>query len=200
MHARRFTILTATLVALAGMSRIADAKAPAKFQVKFETSAGDFVVEVQRAWAPLGADRFHDAVSKKFYDGCRFFRIVPKFVVQWGINGDPKTQAKWRESTIKDDPVKESNTRGTITFATGGPNTRTTQLFINLVDNGRLDRLGFAPFGKVVKGMKVVDGLYSGYGESPSQSRIQKNGNAYLKANFPKLDYIKKATILKAKK
>ncbi|MFQ5734521.1 MAG: peptidylprolyl isomerase [Planctomycetaceae bacterium] len=175
-------------------------KAPDKFDVLFKTSKGDFTVHVDRSWAPKGADRFYDAVKKGFYNECRFFRVVPRFVVQFGINGDPKTQKKWRESVIRDDPVEESNSLGTVTFATSGKNTRTTQLFINLKNNSRLDSLGFAPFGKVdAKGMKVVEAIHSGYGERPNQGRIQRQGNDYLKESFPKLDYIKSATIVKKK-
>ena len=201
----RITTL-ATLALFFAASNSAFAKAPDKFQVKFETSKGDFVVEVVRSAAPLGADRFHEAVKAGFYNDVRFFRVLKGFVAQFGINGDPEVQKKWRKKTIKDDPVKGSNKRGTITFATAGPNTRTTQLFINLVDNSRLDRFGFAPFGRVIKGMKVVDGLYNGYGEGPpdgtgpNQSKIQSEGNKYLKAKYPKLDYIKKATVVEPKK
>ena len=175
-------------------------KAPETFQVKFETTAGDFVVDVTREWAPIGADRFYEAVKAGFYDECRFFRVVPNFMVQFGINGDPKVQQKWRESTIKDDPVKKSNTRGMVTFATAGPNTRTTQVFINFKDNAFLDRQGFAPFGKVSEGMNVINKINAEYGEQPNQSAIQRRGNEYLKENFAELDYIKKATIVENKK
>lgn len=199
--------LTFTLALLAGAlvhaadGPSADGKAPAKFDVLFKTSAGSFTVSVDRSWAPKGADRFYDAVKKGFYNDCRFFRVVPDFVVQFGINGDPDTQKKWRTSPIKDDPVKESNTTGMVTFATAGKNTRTTQLFINLKDNSRLDSAGFAPFGKVdAKGMKVVAKIYSGYGQRPNQTRIQRTGNDYLEKNFPKLDYIISAKIVKPKK
>ncbi len=176
-------------------------KAPEKFQVRFETSKGVFVVEVVRKWSPNGADRFHELVKKKFYDGCRFFRVIDGFMAQFGINGDPEVETKWRENNIKDDPVVESNKRGFVSFAKSGrPNSRTTQLFINYTDNSRLDESGFAPFGRVTEGMKVVDSLYDAYGESPSQTRIQRDGNEYLKEMFPKLDYIKKATIVTKKK
>ena len=172
--------------------------APATYKVKFETSKGDVIIEVNRAWAPNGADRFHEAVTKKFYDECRFFRNVPNFIVQWGITGNPKVQAQWREATISDDPVKVTNARGTIVFATAGPNTRTTQLFINTRPEGNkfLDDSGFAPFGQVVKGMEVVDALNAEYGERPNQGAIQQLGNDYLKQQFPRLDYIKSATIV----
>ncbi len=176
-------------------------QAPDTFQVKFETTAGDFVVDVTRDWAPKGADQFYEAVKAGFYNDCRFFRVVPNFMVQFGINGNPEVQQKWRTATIADDPVKKSNTRGMVTFATAGPNTRTTQVFINFKDNSFLDRQGFAPFGKVSdEGMKVVDKINAEYGEKPNQSSIQKRGNEYLKENFPKLDSIKKATIVEKKK
>jgi peptidyl-prolyl cis-trans isomerase A (cyclophilin A) len=173
--------------------------APETFRVRFETSCGDFTVEVQRKWAPNGADRFHELVKAGFYDECRFFRVVPGFVVQWGMNGDPAVYTKWKDREIKDDKVTESNLKGFITFASRGPDTRTCQLFINLEDNQRLDTLGFAPFGKVVEGMDVVEKINAEYGQSPNQSLIQEQGNEYLKAKFPKLDYIKKATIVPAK-
>ncbi len=173
-------------------------KAPEKFRVKFETSCGDFTVEVQREWAPLGADRFHELVQAGFYDECRFFRVVPGFVVQWGMNGDPAVYAKWKDREIKDDKVTQSNREGMITFASRGPNTRTCQLFINLADNQRLDDLGFAPFGKVVEGLDVVQKITSEYGQRPQQPLIQEEGNAYLKKEFPKMDYIKKATVVPA--
>ena len=170
-------------------------QAPATFKALFETSAGNFVIEVRRDWAPMGADRFYNLVKNGFYDNCRFFRVVSGFMVQFGINGDPSIQSFWRSANITDDPVKQSNRRGYITFATGGPNTRTTQVFINFGDNNGLDGQGFAPFGRVVSGMNVVDKIYSGYGEQPNQGSIQMQGNAYLEKAFPKLDYIKKATI-----
>jgi len=173
-------------------------KAPEKFRVKFETSCGDFTVEVQREWAPLGADRFHELVQAGFYDECRFFRVVPGFVVQWGMNGDPAVYAKWKDREIKDDKVTQSNRKGMITFASRGPNTRTCQLFINLADNQRLDDLGFAPFGKVVEGLDVVQKITSEYEDRPQQPLIQEEGNAYLKKEFPKMDYIKKATVVPA--
>lgn len=175
-------------------------KAPETYQVKFETTAGDFVVDVTRAWSPNGADRFYEAVKAGFYDDCRFFRVVPNFMVQFGINGNPEVQQKWREANIKDDPVTKSNTRGMVTFATAGPGTRTTQVFINFKNNSFLDNQGFSPFGKVSEeGMKVVDKINSQYGEQPNQSSVQRQGNEYLKANFPKLDYVKKATIVEKK-
>ena len=171
--------------------------APATFRANFETSGGVFVVEITRAWAPKGADRFYNLVKYGYFDGGRFFRVVPNFMVQFGINGDPKLNAVWSEANITDDPVTQSNKRGYITFATRGPNTRTTQLFINFKDNAGLDGQGFAPFGQVVSGMEVVDKINAEYGESPNQGLIQTQGNAYLTKAFPRLDYIKKATILK---
>ena len=167
-----------------------------QFKVKFETSAGDFAIEVRRELAPLGADQFYDLVKNNFYDGQRFFRVVPDFVVQFGIHGDPVVSARWQEATIEDDPVKGSNRRGTICFATAGPNTRTTQLFINLKDNTRLDEMDFAPFGEVVEGMEAVASIFSGYGERPNQGQIERQGNAYLQEEFPELDYIEQARIV----
>lgn len=172
------------------------------YTVKLETSKGDVLIEVHRDWAPIGADHFRELVEAGFYDGCRFFRVLDGFMAQVGINGDPETHAKWSKN-IKDDPVVASNTRGFVTYAkTGAPNSRSTQIFINYGDNSQLDPQGFAPFGKVVKGMDVVEKLYSGYGEGapqgrgPSQQRITYEGNAYLEKQFPKLDYIKKATVV----
>lgn len=191
-----------------GGSRDGSAQSSAKpepvpdiYRVKFETSKGDFVVEATKAWAPEGAERFYLLVKRGFYDEARFFRVVPRFVVQFGINGDPAVQSRWRGMTIADDPVKQSNKRGSVTFATSGPNTRTTQVFINLADNVRLDKMGFAPLGQVISGMEVVDRLYSAYGDGPprgngpSQQLIETQGNAYLERQFPRLDYIQKARV-----
>jgi len=173
------------------------------YKVKFDTSQGTFEIEVHRDWAPNGADRFYNLVKNGFYNDTRFFRVIKGFMVQFGINGNPKISQVWRNANIADDPVEESNLRGFVTFATAGPNTRTTQVFINYGDNPSLDGQGFAPFGKVISGLDVVQHLYSNYGEGaargegPDQSRVQTEGNAYLQKNFPQLDYIKKATIEK---
>ncbi|REJ92810.1 MAG: peptidylprolyl isomerase [Planctomycetota bacterium] len=172
------------------------------FQVKFTTTEGDFVVEVHPEWAPRGAARFRELVEAEYYDGCRFFRVIDGFMAQFGMHGDPDVNAKWSKQTIKDDKPQKSNTRGRITFATSGPDSRTTQLFINFDDNSFLDDQGFAPFGEVVEGMDVVDALYDGYGEGaprgkgPSQGKIAAQGNDYLKQSFPELDYIETARIV----
>lgn len=178
-------------------------KAPETFQAKFDTSKGVFVIEVTRAWAPNGADRFYNLVKNGYYDEARFFRVISGFMVQFGINGDPALNSVWSGARIPDDPVQESNKRGFVTFAMGGPNTRTTQIFINYADrNMGLDEQGFSPFGKVIEGMEVVDKINSEYGEGapqgkgPNQSRVQSEGNAYLTKDFPNMDYIKTATIL----
>jgi len=171
-------------------------QAPAEFKVRFDTSKGPVVIEVHRDWAPNGVDRFYELVKSGYYDEARFFRVVPNFVVQWGINKDPKISQKWSQNFIPDDPVKESNHLGYITYAKRGPDTRTTQLFINLADNASLDAMGFAPFGKVSEGMEVVQNLYSGYGQTPDQNLIQLQGNDYLQSQFPQLDYIKTARVL----
>ena len=172
------------------------AQAPASYRARFETSAGTFVIAVTRTWAPGGADRFYNLVRPGFFDGTRFFRVVPGFIVQFGLSGNPVISARWRAATIPDDPVIRHNTRGTLTFATSGENTRTTQMFINFGDNTRLDASGFAPLGRVAEGMDVVDHIYSGAGEGPDQGLIQMRGNAYLAAQFPKLDTIARATIV----
>ncbi len=177
-------------------------QAPATFRARFETSQGDFVIEVQRAWAPLGADRFYNLTRSGYFDGVRFFRVLAGFMAQFGIHGDPQVSAAWREQRIQDDPVRQSNTRGLVSYATAGPGTRTTQLFINYGDNRGLDRMGFAPFGRVIEGMEVVDRLYAAYGEGapggrgPNQARIQAEGNAYLAREFPKLDHVRRATLV----
>jgi peptidyl-prolyl cis-trans isomerase A (cyclophilin A) len=168
---------------------------PDSFRVRFETTRGPFVVQVSRAWAPIGADRFYDLTDQHFFDDARFFRVVPGFVVQFGLNGDPKVNEPWDAKRLPDDSVRQTNARGTIVFATQGPKTRTHQLFINLADNARLDGMGFAPIGRVIEGMNVVDSLYADYGESPDQQYIQTLGNSYLDRTFPKLDHIKTARI-----
>ena len=174
------------------------AQAPATFNVKFATTRGDFVVQVNRAWAPLGADRFYNLVKHGFFTDAAFFRVVPGFIVQFGLSADPAVNKAWAHANIKDDRVAESNKPGTITFATAGPGTRTTQLFINFGNNAPLDAQGFAPFGTVTSGMDVVRQIYSGYGESPDQGSITSQGKAYLDKKFPKIDSIKSATIVPA--
>jgi peptidyl-prolyl cis-trans isomerase A (cyclophilin A) len=174
------------------------AKAPAQYDVKFVTTKGDFVLHVTRAWAPQGADRFYNLVTHHFYDGCAFFRVVPKFVVQFGLTGDPAINKAWQDAKINDDPATHSNKPGTITFATAGANTRTTQVFINFGSNSFLDNQGFAPFGEVTSGMDVVQSLYSGYADQPTghQGEITEQGKSYLQKNFPNLDSIKTATVV----
>jgi peptidyl-prolyl cis-trans isomerase A (cyclophilin A) len=171
-------------------------RAPDKFRVRFDTSAGAFVIDVTREWAPIGADRFYNLVKNGYYNDNRFFRVVPGFMVQFGINGDPAIQRNWVNARIKDEPVKQDNTRGYVTFAKcGAPDCRSTQLFINFGNNAFLNGQGFAPFGRVTSGMDVVDKIHSGYGERPDQGRIQSDGNAYLQKEVPRLDFIKSATI-----
>lgn len=175
------------------------------YQVEFVTTKGTIVLDVHRGWAPRGADRFRELVESGYFDGCSFFRVVEGFVVQFGLSGDPSRTAEWKGNTISDDPVFQTNSRGTLTFATGGPNTRTTQLFFNLNDNPRLDKMGFSPFAKVVSGQEVIDALFSGYGEGaprgsgPDQGRLTAEGDPYLSANFPKLDKITTARVLAGK-
>lgn len=200
-----FAVYFSAFTTLLNSHAIAQTKAPESYRVKMETTKGTFYIDVTRSWCPKGADQFYKLVNAGFYNNCAFFRVIENFMAQVGINGDPDTQAKWRDQTIQDDPVAKSNLRGYVSFAkTGAPNSRTTQIFINFGDNRRLDEYGFAPFGTVSKtGMKVVDALYSGYGEGapagrgPSQRRIQMEGNQYLKRDFPRLDYITKATVVK---
>ena len=178
------------------------AKAPEVYEVKFTTTKGGFVVKVTRAWAPQGADRFYNLVKNHFYDGASFFRVLPSFVVQFGLSAYPQVSQVWQSAVIKDDPVKQSNRRGFLTFAMAGPNTRTTQVFINLGGNARLDSMGFSPFGEVTEGMAVVEQLYSGYGEGapqgrgPRQDLIESRGKAYLEKEFPRLDSIQSASIV----
>jgi peptidyl-prolyl cis-trans isomerase A (cyclophilin A) len=178
------------------------AKAPDVYEVKFATTKGDFVIQVTRAWAPLGADRFYNLAANKFFDEASFFRVLSGFVVQFGLHADPQVSNVWRSANLKDDPVTQSNRPGYITFATAGPNTRTTQVFVNLGNNAQLDSMGFAPFGLVTQGMDVVKQLYSGYGEGapsgrgPDQGAVSSQGKSYLDKNYPKLDSIKTATII----
>lgn len=172
--------------------------APDSFRVSFETTRGIFIVEVQRAWSPRGADRFHDLVAESFFDETRFFRVLPGFIAQFGVNNDRKVNEKWDAKTIADDSVSVSNTHGTLVFASDGPNSRSHQLFINLADNKNLDTQGFSPIGRVVTGMSVADSIYAGYGETPNYHLIATLGNSYLKRMFPKLDYIKTARIVGA--
>ncbi|MGH7711970.1 MAG: peptidylprolyl isomerase [Gemmatimonadaceae bacterium] len=178
-------------------------QAPNEFLARFETSKGPFVVELHREWAPRGVDRFYHLVQSQYFDNVRFFRTVSSFMVQFGMHGDPKVNAAWEALPIPDDSVRESNRRGYLTFAmTPAPNTRTTQLFINTVSNRPLDEMGFAPIGRVIQGMDVVDSLYSDYGDAPpsgmgpTQDRIKAEGNAYLEREFPKLDFIRTARIV----
>lgn len=179
----------------------ATGQAPDTYGVKFSTTKGDFIMDVHRAWAPLGADRFYQLVRIGYFDDVAFFRVVAGFMAQVGIHGDPRVNDAWRSQRILDDPVKESNKRGYVSFATSGANSRVNQIFINFGDNSRLDPMGFAPFGKV-RDMSVLDALYAGYGEAapigrgPIQALMQRRGNAYLKASFPQLDYVTRAVIL----
>lgn len=176
--------------------------APQEFDIRFETTKGEFTARAHRDWSPNGVDRLHELVSGGFFEDIAFFRVLDGFVAQFGISGDPGTASEWRQKQIEDDPVKASNTQGTISFAMAGPGTRTTQLFVNLSDNTRLDSMGFSPVAEVTEGMDVVQSLHGGYGEGaprgngPDQGRIQQHGNAYLKESFPKLDYVTKAEIV----
>ncbi|MBI4419998.1 MAG: peptidylprolyl isomerase [Gemmatimonadetes bacterium] len=212
-HNRRVSVLLSLLVLACGGDRAGSAArgrvalllpgsdkssvtAPATFRATFETSKGNFVIDVHRDWAPNGADRFYYLVRNGFYDDTRFFRLVENFVVQFGLSGDPKVSSQWRDAMILDDSVKQSNKRGFVTYAMGGPNTRSTQLFINYRDNSALDGRGFAPIGEVVEGMEIVDSLHKGYGEAPVQAKIRNEGNAYLDREFPKLDKIVRAYVM----
>ncbi|HYL27876.1 MAG TPA: peptidylprolyl isomerase [Candidatus Nitrosotalea sp.] len=200
---KRFTIVALLAAALAGCAGAAKQSAQADtgtYRVLLDTSKGPVLIEVDRSLAPIGAEHFYRLVKAKYYDGARFYRVVPGFVVQWGGAADPAVTQKW-DVTIPDDPVKGSNTRGTVAFAaTGQPNSRTTHLFINLGDNAKLDAMGFAPIGHVVGGgMDAVERIYPGYGEAPNQDQIASQGNAYLKKEFPQLDYIKTARVVSSK-
>lgn len=185
-------------------SQEASRRAPEVYRVEFVTSGGPFTVEVRREWAPRGADRLHNLVRLGFFEGSRFFRVLEGFVAQFGLSGRPAVDSAWRAHPIPDDSVRRTNARGTLTFASAGEDTRTTQLFVNLSDNPRLDGMGFAPVGEVVEGMAVVDSLYAGYGEGaprgrgPSQARIMEEGNAYLEESFPELDHVERARIVEA--
>lgn len=212
-----FALAAATLTAACGESRprpagdsansvalpnAAPAPAPSVFYVRFETSKGPFVVETQRDWAPHGVDRFYHLVQSEYFDSVRFFRVISSFMAQFGMHGEPKVNAAWDKLPIPDDSVVESNRRGYVSFAMAGPNTRTTQFFINTVNNRPLDEMGFAPIGRVVEGMAVVDSLFADYGDAPpggqgpDQGRITAEGNAYLEREFPKLDFIRTARVV----
>jgi len=184
------------IVAALALQDTPDKPAPAEFKVKLETTKGDIVLRVVRDWAPKGADRFHALVKGGLYDDTRFYRVVNKFVAQWGYHGDPKVSAKWLEAKIDDDPVKKKNVRGTVAFAKGGPNTRTVSVFLNLKDNDALDKQGFAPFAEVVEGMEIADKLHSGWGNTPQQKKILEQGNAYLDKEYKELDRIKTARVM----
>ncbi|MEZ5355822.1 MAG: peptidylprolyl isomerase [Bryobacteraceae bacterium] len=211
----RNRIAVAALLALAGcgstVDKTAEKKAPAEvkkapppaeYRVKLETTKGDIVIAVKREWAPLGADHFHRLVTSGFYDGVKFHRVLKKFIAQWGINGNPQTHQLYAMVRIADDPPKRKNKRGTVTFAKIGPNSRTTEVFINLRDNAQLDTTGFAPFGEVVEGMDVADTLTYLYGDlaprgaGPDPVKAQQVGNVYLERDFPRLDAIEKASVL----
>ena len=180
---------------------LATEKAPDLYRVKMETTAGNFVIEVHREWAPLGADRFYNLVKIGYFTDAAFFRVLAGFMAQAGFHGDPAVSQAWLNSRIKDDPVTKSNSQGMVTFAMGGPNTRSAQIFINYGDNSYLDNSGFAPFGQVVEGFESVSALHSGYGEGepkgkgPAQGKVYRLGNEYLKTEFPELDYIVRAAI-----
>jgi peptidyl-prolyl cis-trans isomerase A (cyclophilin A) len=201
--ARYFLLLFLSALASQQVAaQIIDEQAPATFRARFETSQGPFVIDVHREWAPIGADRFYTLVKRGFYNDVRFFRVLNGFMAQFGLNGDPKRQGEYAAANLIDEPAKQSNRRGFVTFAKeSSPNTRYTMVFINYKDNSYLDADGFAPFGQVIVGMDVVDKLYSGYGRQnvPDQRRIKSEGNAYLLAEYPKLDYIKTARIEAAK-
>jgi peptidyl-prolyl cis-trans isomerase A (cyclophilin A) len=201
------SVLTISLFLLAagcgGRKKAEAVQAPPQYKVRLQTTKGDVVILVHRDWSPLGADHFYELTNMGFYNDTRFFRALKGFIVQWGINGDPKVNKDWSEISIKDDPPKVSNKTGTVVFAMAGPNTRTTQVFINLGDNsGSLDPQGFTPFGEVIQGMENVQNVYMDYGEGapqgsgPSQAAIADIGTPYLEEHFPKLDYIKKAQVL----
>ena len=202
--------IAAAIITTAGVATLAQSKlsdpsaltetAPELFRARFETSKGPFVIEVHRAWAPIGTDRFYNLVKNGFYDGTRFFRVRPGFMAQFGINGNPQIQSAWQRAFLRDDPVTQKNVRGFVSFTTEGrPQSRFTQIFINYADNSHLDADGFAPFGQVVDGMETVEKLFSPSDPQPDQRRVLREGNEYLQAEFPKLDFVKKATIVPVK-
>ena len=193
-----FALFAGVLLVACGGKRALSERAPEQFKARLQTTKGDVVILVHRDWSPMGADHFYELTKMGFYNNVGFFRAVKGFIIQWGINGDPKVNHDWSEITIKDDPPKVSNKIGTVTFAkTGEPNTRSTQLFINLGDNsGSLDSQGFTPFGEVIQGLETIMHLDGEYGEQPSQAAIADIGNPYLEEHFPRLDYVKKTTIL----
>jgi peptidyl-prolyl cis-trans isomerase A (cyclophilin A) len=197
---KRFSVVATialVLAACSGAQGPTHEKAPAVFRVAFDTSRGPFEVEITRDLAPNGADRFYNLVKANYFNGSRFYRVVPGFMVQWGAAADPQVSQAWGDDKIQDDPVKTSNVKGTITFAASSqPNSRTSHMFINYADNARLDGMGFAPVGKVTSGMENVEQIYSGDGERPDQMQISEEGNAYLTKEFPNLDYIKSAHIV----
>ena len=208
-HVTAVAAIAAAIITTAGVATLAQSKlsdpsaltetAPELFRARFETSKGPFVIEVHRAWAPIGVDRFYNLVKNGFYDGTRFFRVRPGFMAQFGINGNPQIQNAWQRAFLRDDPVTQKNVRGFVSFTTEGrPQSRFTQIFINYADNSHLDADGFAPFGEVVDGMENVDKLFSP-DPQPDQRRILREGNEYLQAEFPKLDFVKKATIVPVK-
>jgi peptidyl-prolyl cis-trans isomerase A (cyclophilin A) len=203
MRRRRILITAASGLLLAACQKNEKVPVPNVFRVKFTTTQGDFVVEATRAWAPRGVDRFHELVNMRYFDENRFFRVVPGFVAQFGVNKDYDVHDRWRKYFILDDPPKEKNLRGTLAFAQSDPNTRATEIFINLADNPALDAQNFVPFAKVISGMDVVDKFYSGYGELMPEgkyidpNRVENGTNAYLEPHFPKLDYIRHAVFLK---
>jgi peptidyl-prolyl cis-trans isomerase A (cyclophilin A) len=194
---RLSTSLSAAFVAVALVAAGCARDEPPTNLVRFETSRGEFVVELDSAASPGGVARFHELVEAGYFEDVRFFRVIPGFVAQFGMHGDPALNAQWKDRTIPDEPVARSNVRAAISFATSGPNTRSNQLFINLVDNPMLDQMGFSPIGRVVEGMEVVDALFGGYGEAPNQMLIGSEGNAYLQREFPELDYITSARLVR---
>jgi len=203
MRRRRILITAASGLLLAACQKNEKVAVPNVFRVKFTTTQGDFVVEATRAWAPRGVDRFNELVNMRYFDENRFFRVVPGFVAQFGVNKDYDVHDRWRKYFILDDPPKEKNLRGTLAFAQSDPNTRATEIFINLADNPALDAQNFVPFAKVISDMDVVDKFYSGYGELMPEgkyidpNRVENGTNAYLEPHFPKLDYIRHAVFLK---